>query len=153
MITTGPLQLYNSTLTALARGAFGNFEEAQFCAILLADTYAPNLDQHGRYGDLQLHEISGNDYGPVPISSFSVSDSLEGAIFSGDDIRFGEQVTIPPCRYLAICSGAVTDLNSNSPLFGLIDLRPAGGTVESFNAEFTIQAPENGWLVLNRAGA
>jgi len=148
-MTAGPFLLYDSMLTALVAGALAPLPEADITAVLLSPAYVPDLAAHTAYGDVSAFEISGGDYHGLRLTGGAVAPlSGAAAAFTSDPISWGDPVSLPPTRYMALVFGLPSALKSSSPLIGVQQL--ATGAVEAVRGAFTVSPPAGGWFHLAR---
>lgn len=143
---TGPLDLYDSTLDALAASSFPALSSAPLSAVLLAPNYVPDFALHSRFADIAAYEVPGGDSLRVLLTGTNVA----GAAFFSDDLIFGDPVTVGPVRYLALTIGAPNGLSDDSLLIGVADLSPLGGALEAQCGRFSVAAPAGGWFKISR---
>ena len=149
-MSIGVFQLYDSVLQEMVAGSYGNIPTSDFTAVLLTNSYSPDRSGHYRFLDLAVHEASGGDYQRLQLNKLLQDVSPGQVAIKGDDLDWGTFATIPPVRYLAIVQGTTAALDSNSKLFGYVDLNVNGSTVESVNSDFCIKAPASGWFRLQQ---
>ena len=146
----GNFQVLDEAIEALANAQLGDLDGVGIAAVLVGSGYTPNLATHATYSDISANEISGGDYAQVAVTGAVLSDISGGVRFDTGDITWGNPVTIPACKYLALVVGTAGSLGVGARVIGIQDLDTGGGTVESINAEFTVQAPTNGWFDITR---
>ena len=147
----GPLIVPDSTLNALLGGQLPPFPGANLTALLLGATYSPDFALHATLSDVSPHEISGHDYRRLVVTGTSVTAAPGGAVFATDAISWGDPVTMPPCKYLAVCFGSLGTLQGAERLLGIADLAPTHAAVEAMRSAFTVTPPAPGWFVLENA--
>lgn len=148
---TGPLLLYDQALLPLLRKSYPSLEEAGLIAVLLEAAYVPDLSTHSRFADIRADEIAAADYRRQVVTGGQLTASGGVVCFTSDPISWGNPVTLPPLRYMAILYGGPGLLTDDSPLLALMDLGPAGGAVEAVRGDFTLTPPNTGWFSLTRA--
>ncbi|WP_286828751.1 MULTISPECIES: hypothetical protein [Kordiimonas] len=148
---TGPLQLYDQSLVALLDGSRKLLDEAKLTALLLNATYVPDLSAHATLADVSGFEIAGGDYHRRSVTGGAIQAATGVAAFTSDAISWGDPVTLPPAKYLAICYGALGTLAPESPLLGVMDLAGSAPSVEAVRSSFRVTPPASGWFTLSRA--
>lgn len=148
---TGPLQLYDKSLVALLDGSRKLLDEAKLTALLLKTSYVPDLTVHSTLADISAFEVSGDDYQRRSVTGGAIQASPGAAAFTSDTISWGDPVTLPPAKYLAICYGALGTLALDSPLLGVMDLAQGAPSIEAVRSSFRVTPPATGWFTLSRA--
>jgi|GEM_PF-3866433 len=151
MIATGPLQLYDRSLVGLLDGSRKLLDEASLTALLLSSNYVPDLAVHRVLADVSAFEVSGGDYRRRSVTGGTILASTGAAAFSTDAISWGDPVTLPPVKYLAICYGALGTLAPDSQLLGVMNLAGDAPSVEAVRSSFSVSSPLGGWFSLTRA--
>ncbi len=142
---TGPLTLYDTALHRFAKGSL-RLPSVRLTALLLGGGYTPDQNSHAVLSDVASHEIAGGSYTRLQVSGARVLPASGAAQFTTDAMNWGDPVNMPPARFMVLVEGLAAQLQANSKLFGVVDLSPGGGAVESQRGAFTLTSPASGWF-------
>lgn len=135
---------YNSFLQLLCSSAM-SFSNDNIAAILLNNSYAPNVATHKYLADLSTYEIpSTGGYVRQSVSSKTVTLNGTGqTVFDCADIDFGSNVSLT-ARYLVLVD-ITPATDATRPLLGYVDLNNGGSVpVTSVNSSFRIDINVSG---------
>ena len=125
--------IYDSGLLGLADGSIDWDDASDVAAVLLDDSYSPDLSVHSTYGDLS-GEIDDADYSPQAVTGRAITLNGGSVDYTSDDVVFGSDVSIG-ARYIVFVQGDPSNLSSGDPLISVQDF---GEMVSSTNAEYRV---------------
>lgn len=135
-MAAGAFQVYETARARLLQALY-DLDGDTFVAILLSNSYTPNLDTHVNLADISANEITDTDYARVTLTSVTVDETNGTVTFDANDIDFGTSVDIT-ARYCAIFD----DTHASDGLLCYSDLNSGGSTpLTSSQSTFLIQLP------------
>lgn len=135
---------YDNGKLGLANCSIDWANDANFAAVLLGDSYTPDLSTHSTYGDL-TDEITDTDYSPVAVANRAVTLEGDGSIsYTSDPVSFGTDVSIS-ARYMVFVNGDPSNLQAGDAILSLHDFEEVKS---STNSEFSIQQ-DGSWFSLS----
>lgn len=122
-----------------------DLSSATISVVLLGSGYTPDVAAHTAYSDVSASEIGDADYTPQQLTTPAFTESTGTVSFDGDDISFGNPVSIEAkyAVFVRIDTGTVASPATGDVLLGYVDLNTSGGaaTVSSTNSEFSVNTP------------
>ncbi len=149
-MAAGSFILYDVAISALAQASLPPLAEADIAAVLLLPSYAPDASGHMSYADLKAHELAAADYAQVRVTGSVVTPAAGGAFFISDAISWGDPVSFPPFKYMALVLGFAGSLKNADIILGVQDLNTTGA-VEVNRGAVQVSPPSGGWFQITRA--
>lgn len=138
--------MYQQALLGIGDGSV-DWKGGLVTAILLDDTYTPDLAAHGTLEDVSTHQIEDPDYAPVAVGNRDVVLNAGMVDFTSDDVSFGTEVSIA-ARYVVFVQGDAANLGSTDRLISVQDL---GDMKSSTNSHFRLDMSGGYWFRLQLA--
>lgn len=153
MTQTAKMTVFGPALAQVLSGLLPAISTADFSAHLLAPTA-----QFENGFLTSLAEVSGYLLGNqapfiAPVQGTRIETGLDGApSFHTDALVFGDPITTPPFRYIALAYGLPGAPLSEKAMICYLDLAPAIGAVEVVNGPLRVNPPADGWFKISLAG-
>jgi hypothetical protein len=146
----GAFTVYSEAIEAQATGSLGSLTAGPMYAVLLTNSYSPNVELHATRADISAAETAGA--AKIALAGLTVTDITGGYRFNTSNITWGTNVTINASKYLVLLFGTAASPQSTDKLLGYVDLDNATGTatVSATNGEFTVNCPGSGWFSSTR---
>lgn len=144
------MTVFGPALTQILNGILPSIPVANFSAHLLSPTTQFDATVITSLADLTGFQIGDQAPYAISVSGCRIEADANGApAFHTDTIVFGDPITTPPFRYVALAFGLLGVQASNKPLLGYLDLAPSSGAVEVVNGPLSIAPPSEGWFKIS----
>jgi hypothetical protein len=140
-VAQGPFLLYRAALLALARGQV-NLETVPVKAMLVGQSYTPNLDGHTALTDVTGEVSTAGGYARVPLTGPTVTAISRGFAFGADTIDFGGNITVTGAKRLVLYLDSPS--LADKPPLAVMDLEtdaPAGVSVAAGSFRVQLAGP------------
>lgn len=150
-MAAGTFDVYSTAMQGFLNGDVTNLDAVAVTAILLDNTYTPDLDTHDTYSDVSAFELVGGDYVQIAVTTKAVNLVTGDVQFDSDPVTFANPGTITAAKYMVFVQGTAGALNPTDRLIAVEDLDSGGGTVSSTSGVFRVTPPASGWFTVSRA--